>query len=258
LRLAPDNPQIGVAATANGHIFWGAPLQPSLLYDVYTVPQNGSASAIAMENAGKFYVATNASNSGTITRFTCFLGCTTETVWPQPQTPTNNVTAVGIDPLGTDTVLAAIQDNGIFRGTRDSSGKWTWVPYNNGIPVGANVTDIEARSDGSIAAATYGRSVFLLTSRSTAPPTLTAVGHVIEFEEEGDDSHPGKPIPKFTTAELDSKPGFLFTTTKLGGTGVLAEAFRNHRKVKITYTESGHSPSGQNTGNIISASYEGP
>lgn len=258
LRLAPDNPQIAVAATANGHVFWGAALQSSLLYDVFTEPNNGSASAIAMVNAGKFYVANNANDSGTVTRFTCFLGCTTENIWPQPQTPTSKVTAVGIDPLGTDTVLTAIKGNGIFQGTRDSSGHWTWVPYNNGIPVGANVTDIEARSDGSVAAATYGRGVFLLTSRSTAPPTLSAIGHVVEFEEEGDDSHPGKPIPKITTAQLDSKPGFVFSTTTFAGTGVLEGAFKNHRKVKITYTPSGHTPSGQDSGKIISASYAGP
>ncbi len=257
LRLAPDNPQIAVAATANGHVFWGAALQPSQLYDVYTEPNNGSASAIAMVNAGKFYVANNASGSGTITRFTCFLGCTTENIWPQPQNPINNVTAVGIDPLGTDTVLAAVQGNGIFRGTRDSSGHWTWAPYSNGIPVGANVTDIEARSDGSVAAATYGRGVFLLTSRSSAPPTLSVSGHVVDFEEEGDDSHPNKPIPKFTTAELDSKPGFVFSTTSSEWSGVLAGAFKNHRKVKINYAPSGHTPSGQNAGNIISASYAG-
>ena len=80
------------------------------------------------------------------------------------------MTAVGIDPLGTDTVLVAILGDGIYQGTRDGAGQWTWVPYNNGIPMGANITDIEARNDGSIAAAAYGRGVFLLTSRSTGPP----------------------------------------------------------------------------------------
>jgi len=258
LRLAPDNPQIAVAATDNGHVFWGAALQPSLLYDVFTAPNNAGPTAMAMANEGTFYVASFDKGQGqaTITRFTCLLGCTTENIWPQAQSPAGNVTALGIDPLGTDTVLAAIKGNGIFQGTRDSSGHWNWVPYNNGIPIGANITDIEARNDGSIAAAAYGRSVFLLTSRSTAPPpppTLSAIGHVVAFELEGDDSQRGKPIPKITTAELDSKPGFVFTSLNFAGTGVLQAAFKNHRKVQITYT-----PNGQNTGKILSASYAGP
>lgn len=204
-----------------------------------------------------FYVANNANGQGIITRFTCLLGCTTESIWPQPQTPAGIVTAVGTDPLGTtETVLAAIQGNGIFQGTRATSGQWTWVPYNNGIPIGANITDIEARSDGSIAAAAYGRGVFLLSSRSTAPPpppTLRAVGHVVGFELEGNDSNLGKPIPKITVVRLDTKPGFIFTTLNNAGTGVLQAAFQNHRQVQITYTANG-----ANSGKRVSASYVGP
>ncbi len=258
LRLAPDNPQIAVAATAKGHVYWGAAQQPNLLYDVFTAPGGGGAAAIAMASETTFYVANNANGSGIITRFTCLIGCTTESAWPQPQSPAGNVTAVGIDPLGTtETILAAIRGSGIFQGTRSSAGQWTWVPYTNGIPLGANITDIEARSDGSIAAAAYGRGVFLLTSRgSTAPPpppTLSATGHVVGFELEGDDSQEGKPIPKITIARLDSKPGFIFTTLNSAGTGVLAAALKNHRMVEITYT-----PNGANSGKIISASYAGP
>ncbi len=260
LRRAPDNPEIAVAGTANGHVYWGVALKPAALYDVFTAPNNGSVSAIAIASETTFYVANsvpnNTNGSGIITRFICFFGCTTENMWPQAQSPAGNVTALGIDPLGSDTVLAAIQGNGIFQGTRSSSGQWTWVPYNNGIPVGANITDIQARSDGSIAAAAYGRGVFLLTSRSTAPPpppTLSAIGHVVAFELEGDDSHPGKPIPTITTARLDSKPGFVFTMLNSAGKAVLQAASKNHRQVQITYTLNG-----QNEGKIIGASYAGP
>jgi hypothetical protein len=176
LRLAPDNAQIAVAGTAEGHVFWGVALKPAALYDVFTASNNGGVSAIAMASETTFYVANSVANdgrngSGIITRFSCFFGCTTESMWPQSQLPTGYVTALGVDPLGTaETVLAAIQGAGIYQGTRSSAGQWTWIPYSNGIPVGANITDIEARKDGSIAAAAYGRGVFLLTSRSTAPP----------------------------------------------------------------------------------------
>ena len=251
LALAPDNPQIAVAATSNGHVFWGAALQPSLLYDVFTAPNGGGAPAIAMKNQSLFYVANNAGGQAIITRFSCFFGCATESIWPG--TPDGSVTALGIDPLVADTVLAAIDGNGIFRGTRSSAGQWTWAPYTNGIPVGANVTDIQPRSDGSIAVATYGRGMFLSTSISTAPPKNTAKGHITNLDVEADDSKPGKPIRKFVSVELDSKPGFLFTESGIGFLGILQTAFRTHRSVEIQYT-----PAGQNTGKIVKVTAAGP
>jgi hypothetical protein len=251
LALAPDNPQIAVAATSNGHVFWGAALQPSLLYDVFTAPNGGGPSGIAMKSSTMFYVAHNAGGQGIITRFACFLGCTTESIWPG--TPSGDVTAVGIDPLVADTVLAAIDGNGIFRGTRSSAGQWTWTPYTNGIPVGANVTDIQPRSDGSIAAATYGRGMFLSTSISTAPPKNTAKGHITNLDVEADDSKPGKPIQKFVSVELDSKPGYLFTETGIGYLSILQAAYKNHTSVQIEYT-----PQGQNSGKIVKVTNAGP
>jgi len=260
LRLAPDNPQIAVAGTGQGHVFWGLAQQPASLYDVFTAPNGGSVGAIAMINEEMFYVATNTAPTattnaqGTITRFVCLLGCTTETIWPQSQSPAGIVTALGVDPLATDSLLAAILNKGIFRGTPDSAGNWTWVPYNNGIPVGANVTDFEGRSDGSIAAATYGRGVFLLSSRPLVPPPakLNAIGYVVGFELSGTGTNAGKPVPKTTIARLDSKPGFVFSSTKMAGAYVLQTAFKSHRRVQITYTASG-----QNAGTILSAVFVG-
>jgi CARDB protein len=253
LRLAPDNLEIGVAGTTSGHVFWGAVQQPSLFFDVFTAPNGGGTSAIAMSTQSLFYVANNANAQGIITRFTCFFGCSTENIWPG--TPAGDVTALAVDPLAKDTVLAAIKGNGVFRGTRDSAGHWSWIPYSNGIPVAANVTDLEARKNGSIAAALYGRGVFLLTSTSTGgQQTQSAVGFLVEFEESTEDFSPGHPPQRFITASLDSKPGFTFTATNLAGTSasVLRQAFKNHRRVEIQYK-----PSGQNSGKIIKATRAG-
>ncbi len=250
-RIAPNNRDIAAAATADGHVFWGAFKQPSLLFDVFTAPNGGGASAIAIADQFTFYVANNANGHGSITRFKCFLGCSNESIWPG--TPDGDVTAISIDPLAADTLLAAIRGIGIFRGTRDSAGKWTWVSYNNGLPVGVNVTDLQPRSNGSIAASTYGRGAFLLTSRSTAPVRPSARGHVISFEAEraNPDKPPGFNNPLLVTAELDSKPGFLFTANSLaGGAGILKQALKNHRLVIIEYTASG-----QNSGKIVRARY---
>lgn len=253
LRLAPENREIAVAATDNGHIFWGAAQQPNLMYDVFTAPNGGGVSAIAMASQSVFYVANNAGGHGSITRFTCFLGCKTENVWPG--TPDGDVTALSIDPLASDTLLTAINGNGIFRGTRASNGQWNWASYSNGIPVGANVTDIEPRSNGSIAAATYGRGIFLLTSRATGPQTLSVRGHVTNFEQDTEDKQPGRQPVRITTAELDSKPGFTFTAVNLAATSVsvLRQASTNHRLVEVQYKLSG-----QNSGTILKATFAGP
>ena len=255
LRLAPDNLEIGVAGTSSGHVFWGAVQQPSLFYDVFTAPNGGGTSAIAMSTQSLFYVANNANAQGSITRFTCFFGCSTENIWPG--TPAGDVTALAVDPLAKDTVVAAIKGNGIFRGTRDSAGHWSWVPYSNGIPVGANVTDLQARKSGSIAAAIYGRGIFLLTSTSTGGTggTQSAIGRLVDFEESVEDFSPGHPVQRLITAELDSKPGFLFTATNLAGTSasVLRQAFQNHSRVEIKYR-----PVGQNSGTILTATPAGP
>ena len=204
-----------------------------------------------MKSEGLFYVAHNANGQGIITRFTCLLGCTTESIWPG--TPAGDVTAVGIDPLVADTVLAAIDGNGIFRGTRNSAGQWTWAPYTNGLPVGANVTDIQPRSNSSIVAATYGRGMFLSTTVSTAPPKNMAKGHITNLDVEADDSKPGKPIPKFLSVTLDSKPGFLFTEMGISYLSILQTASKDHTSVNIEYT-----PSGQNNGNIVKVTAAGP
>src|SRR5205085_9305901 len=100
----------------------------------------------------------------------------------------------------------------------------------------------------SIAAATYGRGIFLLTSKSTGPQTLSIRGHLTDFEQDTEDKQPGHPPVRITTAELDSKPGFSLSAVNLASSSVsvLLQAFKNHRLVEVRYRASG-----QNSGTIL-------
>lgn len=161
--------------------------------------------------------------------------------------------AITIDPLAPNTLLAAVRDRGVFRGVRSAPKIWSWTEFNNGMPFGVTVTDLEPQSNGGIIAATYGRGAFQLFSRiTTPPPPLTAVGFVILYEvaRAFPDQPPGEHNPILQTIELDSKPGFTFTST--GGPlfrAVVDTARQNNRKVEITFTPVVGSPS---SGNIIS------
>ncbi len=236
-----------VGVTNTGHVFYGIYAQPPPA-DVFHTSTPKSPSAISFVNQSTFYIAFT---DGSIVRLQCFAGCEAESVWTH--NPSVEITAISIDPLAADTLLAAVRDQGVFHGTRDSTGTWTWIPYNNGLPFAVTVTDLEARANGSVVAATYGRGAFVLFSRPLGPPQLTARGHVTLFTAERVDPNrpPGPNNPLIATAELDSKPGFIFSSNSLAnGVGILQAALANHRTVVIVYTANG-----QNGGKITSARY---
>ncbi|MBL8150369.1 MAG: hypothetical protein JNN15_10635, partial [Blastocatellia bacterium] len=84
-----------------------------------------------------------------------------------PNIPVNTVL---IDPRQSNVVYLGT-DIGIFRSTTGGS---QWDLFNNGLPP-VVVMDLESHSDGTIQAATYGRSVYQLSAPSsdTVVPTVT-------------------------------------------------------------------------------------
>jgi hypothetical protein len=75
--------------------------------------------------------------------------------------------------------------------------------------------------------------------------SLKASGFVTDYEVE---SGPGPHDPKFETIEIDSMPGFIFTSTGGPHYGAIVKNARDHhRKVEITYTATG-----SQSGKIIS------
>jgi hypothetical protein len=248
LKLGPGG--FAVAATNTGHVFYGLYKQPPLA-DVFHSDTATSPLAVSFLNANTFYVAMNGSTNS-IFRLQCFAGCTHEDAWSHD--PAGAVLAVTVEPgASTETLLAAVENQGVFRGTRSAAGIWSWTPYNNGMPAGVRVTDLEVKTPLSVVAATYGRGAFLLNTRPPGPVQQTAKGHVTSFtmERVDPDRPPGPNNPIMITATLDSKPGALFTTTKASASGILGQAFKNHRMVIIVFT------GGQNGGTIISSRYAG-
>jgi hypothetical protein len=139
------------------------------------------------------------------------------------------------DPLAPDSVLAALRGTGVFRSNR-LGAVVLWQPYNNGMPDGVMVTDIETTANGQIIATTFGRGAFRLHSGTVKPGVLTARGRITSFEEERE-GPPSASNPIIVTLTLDSQPDTVFTGESLSGTArtLLRNAFSSHRIVTITF-----------------------
>lgn len=220
-----------VAATKGGEVYYGSQLKP--LLKVFTMRDRGVASGITFVNSKTFYVAANTSSRGFVYRLQCSANCTAESIWKHE--PEGDITAISVDPLAPNTLLVAVRALGIFRGVMDTSGKWTWNRYNNGLPFGVTVTDMKPHTRGSVVAGTYGRGAFELFSRIPGPQKLTVTAHVIEF-----DLDPEPPHTVLASVEIDSPPRLFFTTDK-PLQAVLRNAFQNHRLVIIEYVIDGSS-----------------
>jgi len=155
------------------------------------------------------------------------------------------------DPLAPDNVLAAVRDNGIFRGARRAVN-WAWDSYSNGLPGGVTVTDMETAPSGQIVVTTWGRGVFRLHSGPLRGGNQTASGRLTSYEEERADPErpPRLSNPLIVTVTLDSQPGKVFTGTNLPGPTrtLLRSAFQSHRIVTLDFV-----PIDANSGRITGA-----
>lgn len=200
------------AATDRGDVFQGRLTEsPPSFRKVFQPAQPDVPTAIAFDGPGRFYVSTR---SGRINRFDCAAQCNREEAWV---TTLGEITAVSIDPQAPDTLVAAIRNGGVFRGTRNGPNNWTWTAYNNGLPFAVTVTDLQPEANGGIVAATFGRGAFRIVSQIKEPPPSNQVarGRITSYEGERVEPKgpPGPNNPVIETIELDSRPGFLFTST---------------------------------------------
>jgi len=241
VRLGPFG--VWLAGTTDGRVFGGTDVKALKL--LFQSPFPAAVSALAFASAQAFYVATNSGKpAGRIFRLDCqgagdSLTCTSVDISP-PQGFAGDVTAIGADPLAADTLLAALRENGVVRGTR-SANTWTWSAYDNGLPRGVTATAIEAEPSGQIYLATFGRGAYFLHS---APLVVQANnssvrGRVTSLEEERDNPEqpPGANNPLIVTATLDSKPGFFFSATNLSADSRnrLRNAFQKGTTVTIDF-----------------------
>ena len=81
--------------------------------------------------------------------------------------PSGLVMTLASNPFEPNVLYAGTRGNGVQRGVKDANGNWTWQPFNNGIPNGANITKLKVnRSSGVIYAGTYGRGAYALSTVS--------------------------------------------------------------------------------------------
>jgi hypothetical protein len=238
-----------VAATDAGNVFFGR-LKPIPQFEAFQTGA-GSPSAISFASQALFYVSMNSGTTGSIHRLQCTPKCIDEVVtlnapFPAPA----EITAITVDPLDPNAILVAVRSRGVFRGVRASANNWTWTVFNNGMPFGVTVTDLEPQSNGGIIAATFGRGAFQVFSRIQAPPqNQVARGRITSYENERENpGPPGPNNPLIETIELDSKPGFIFTSTSpVARFAVIARrAIQTKRIVTIEFV-----PLGPESGRII-------
>jgi len=238
--------------TDTGNVFFGR-LKPLPRFESFQTAA-GSPSAISFASQSVFYVSLNAGTAGSIHRLECTPKCADEVVTLNGPFPiSSEITALTVDPLDPNAILAAVRGRGVFRGIRAAPNNWTWTVYNNGLPAAVTVSDLEPQSNGGIIAATYGRGAFQLFSKVQQPPPRTqeARGRITSYENERVDPKrpPGPNNQVLETIELDSKPGFIFTATSpLGRFAVVArKAIQTKRIVTIEFK-----PLGPDSGQIIS------
>jgi hypothetical protein len=239
-----------VAVTNMGRVLFGLPHQPPL-FEVVNLNTSLSPTAIAFAGPGTFYVSFDSGGVASIIRFDCFAGCQRKQICSDTdstsQCPGNppaipgtqgGITAMVVDPAAADALIVAVRNRGVFRGAPGVTQGFKWSEYNNGLPDGIVVTDLKARSNGSVIAATYGRGAYqVFTKVAETPPPPTATGKIVDLESGrvNPGSPPGANNPILTTIEIDSKPGFSFSTTSSTLGFRLKSAFQNNRKVRITF-----------------------
>jgi CARDB len=243
VRLGPGN--FWIAGTNDGRVFGGLNIfAPTLML---TARPAASISGLGFGGAGTFYASTQSTAAaGRIFRITCTgTNCGNEDI--SANLPTGEITTIAGDPLAPDSVLAALRDNGVFRGTRAGTS-YTWTSYNNGLPSGVTVTDMETAPNGQIVVTTWGRGAFRLHSGTPQGGTQTVRGRITSFEEERVDPAPTSPF--IVTMTLDSLPGTTLTGGNLSATTrtTLRTAFKNQRIVTIGFVRTG-----ADSGRIVSA-----
>ena len=221
-----------VAATNRGTVFLWPPVT-----QVFQPPTPADATtAIAFVGPTTFYVSFRNGTNASIYRLECLLGCQSKKVCDDAATNGlkkcagrgAEITAMVVDPNAPNELLVAVRAKGMFRGTQGAAG-WEWTTYNNGLPDGVTITDLEASRDGSIIAATWGRGAYQLFS-PTADQRV-ARGQIVQFAL-GQMNGKGASV---TTITVSTKPGWSFTTSDPVLVNKLKIARARKKAIRITY-----------------------
>jgi photosystem II stability/assembly factor-like uncharacterized protein len=250
LKLGPTG-GLMVAVTNMGRVLFGLPHQPPLT-EVMNLNVSAAPTAIAFAGPGTFYVSFDSNGQASIWQFQCFAGCQRKLICsdadasikcpgsqPAITGTKSGITAMVVDPAAPEALIVAVRNRGVFRGapgTGTTQG-FRWTEYNNGLPDGVVITDLKARSNKSIIAATYGRGAYQVFTKIVENTPLTVTGRIVSLDSGrvNPGSPPGANNPILTTVEIDSKPGFSFSTTNATLGFRLRSAFQNKRRVRLTF-----------------------
>jgi hypothetical protein len=167
--------------------------------------------------------------------------------------PTNlRVSSLAVDRMNPFTIYAGTQ-NGVYRGrSTDNGATWHWTEYKNGMPVAANVVDLEVHpTTGVMRAATYGRSVFEVNTSSPVGSLLAAEGKLtfLRVHDVGTGfGPPGDSINVEVVIQLDTHPGKSFgfqlrtddqEYARKGMLDLLRDAFNEDHRVRVDYVRTG-------------------
>ena len=161
------------------------------------------------------------------------------------------VKCVAVDLLRPRIIFAGTQ-SGVYRGVSDSSGlAWSWVAYNNGLPL-ADVHELEVHpSTGVLRAGTFGRGAYEVNTDSPVGSVLSATGHLTLLRVHDVGTKYGPPMDQIDVEAviwLDSRPGQAFgfqlrddanESAHRRMLDILRDAFNHGRRVRIDYVRTG-------------------
>ncbi len=252
VRLGPGG--MWLAGTTDGRVFGGTDVTALSL--LFTAAPSVEITGLAFVSPSVYYAATR---SGRLYLLDCQnltpgQNCVAQDV--SSGLPAGEITAIAVDPLAGNSILVAIRDIGIFRGAHPvfvmartvagiggiSPGAWQWRLYNNGLPSGTTVMDMETAAGGQIVAATWGRGAFWLHSGPLPGSPQSVSGHITSYDAETIDvpGRVGRPNQIYVAVELDSRPGWVFSGVNLpfATRSRLQQAFEKHRLVSISYVQT--------------------
>lgn len=167
--------------------------------------------------------------------------------------PSNlRVSSLAVDRMNPFTLYAGTQ-NGVYRGRSSDNGvSWHWTAYINGMPVAANVIDLEVHpTTGVMRAATYGRSVYEVNTDFPIGSLLAAQGRLtfLRVHDVGTGFGPNSDfLDVEVVIQLDTYPGKSFgfqlrtddqEVAHKGMLDLLRDAFNEDYRVRVDYVRTG-------------------
>jgi hypothetical protein len=162
------------------------------------------------------------------------------------------VQTLAVDRMAPFTIYAGT-DRGVYRGSSSDAGiTWVWTAYSNGIPVAADVRDLEVHPvTGVMRAATFGRSVYEVNTDFPLGSLLGSEGSITLLRVHDVGTGFGPPTDSMdveVVIALDSLPGKAFGFQLRNDSdgkarremlNVLREAFKSDRRIRIDYVRTG-------------------